>query len=382
MEQSRNRLDILIDRYLEGKASPEESKELEMLYAKAALKIQAPVISEGNAAEMNRMGKESWIQLIGEIRGTRPKQVKIWPRVISVAAAISVIVFGIWFFNGGFSEISSDQSDQAANRNDIAPGKNVATLTLANGKVIKLSESKTGLEVGVTKLTYSDGSAVLPTDRADFSGLDEIAISTPQGGQYQVKLPDGTEVWLNSASSIRYVTQLVPSPIRSITLTGEAYFEVKKDKKRPFVVRSKGQEVEVLGTHFNVNSYPDEIDTKTTLLEGLVKVSAKRVVHLVPGQQSTLYTGQLKVKEVNVENAVAWKNGLLMFNDESLEEVMRKISRWYGVGVRIKEESLARQGVYGTISKYSNLSKVLEMLELAGEMHFELKNNVVTVTKK
>lgn len=393
---TKEKLQEIFKRYLAGKCSPDEihfllkhfgaenQKFLDELVLREFEELGVETEKEEAVPERVYQEIENRIQLQG-----KPKIRKIWS-FTAIAASIALVLFaGLYFSKRDFISIDRISKSKAL-VNDIAPGKNMAKLTLPNGKVIVLSEEKTGLTIDANKLTYNDGTEVTASEGDDLSNMNEMTISTPRGGQYKIKLPDGTDVWLNASSSITYKVQLVPRAVRLISLKGEAYFEVNKNHKYPFVVSGNGQEVEVLGTHFNIKAYEDESDVKTTLMEGSVKVSSlngnKKTEHggvrLVPGQQSTFFKGELTVKEVNVENVLSWKSGLFMFNDESLEEAMLKISRWYAVEVNIKDEALAQQGVYGTISKYSSISKVLNMLELVGNMHFELKNNIVTVSKK
>ncbi len=277
---------------------------------------------------------------------------------------------------------------------DLVPGKNTATLTLANGKKIRLSDAVKGelaKEAGVKIRKTEDGQLVyeLAAASKDVLPADAMALvntlSTAEGEQYQVILPDQTKVWLNASSSIKFPVSFAGLKERKIQLTGEAYFEVSKvfkglQKERiPFIVVSGKQQLEVLGTHFNVNAYTDEGTIKTTLLEGSVQINSSTV--LKPNQQSVLSGDRIDIREVNAENAVAWKNGIFMFNDEPLEEVMRKISRWYGVKVTFEDASLRHLSAYGTISKYSTVSKVLEMMEKTGDMHFKMEERRIIVTK-
>lgn len=308
------------------------------------------------------------------------RQFKLWPRIVAAASIVIAISIGIYFFKSVRPGATSVNTQYA---NDFAPGTNKATVTRANGKTIVLSDAKTGLVIDDAKLAYNDGTQI-QEQVAPFDANEKMTVSTPNGGTYQITLSDGTRVWLNAASSLTYTANLKGLE-RRVKLEGEGYFEVAKDKKHPFIVESKDQQVEVLGTHFNIHSYADEGSIKTTLLEGSVSVSSgpgHDAVVLKPGQQSIVRADiNPQVKEVNAENAVAWKNGLFMFNDEPLSEVMQKISRWYGVQVNI-EAGLSTLTVYGTISRYNNVSKVLNMLEQTGEMQFEIRGNVINAKRK
>ncbi|MGY0036944.1 FecR family protein [Pedobacter sp. NJ-S-72] len=211
-------------------------------------------------------------------------------------------------------------------------------------------------------------------------------METPKGGQYQLVLPDGTKVWLNAASSLRYPVAFQGNE-RKVELTGEAYFEVAKDKTRPFEVYSNNQVVQVLGTHFNINAYSNEPFVSTTLLEGSVKVTnsltnAQKIIR--PGQQSLISKdGQagIEVKNMDLDEAVAWKNGYFMFNEEELESILKKVSRWYNVDVQYEQEELKHQLFSGTLSKYSNVSQVLKKLEMLQSIHFKIEGRKIIVTK-
>jgi len=207
-------------------------------------------------------------------------------------------------------------------------------------------------------------------------------ISTPKGGIYQVNLPDGTKVWLNAASSIKFPTTFAQLSQRKVELEGEAYFEVAKNKKVPFVVSTSGQQVQVLGTHFNISSYSDEGELKTTLLEGSVKVVAANTIVLKPGQQSNLKrngSGGLKVSTANIAQVMAWKNGFFHFEKENLHEVMRQLSRWYDIEV-IYEVDRHDDEFMGDIPRGIKLSEALKILSFEGTQ-FRIEGRKLIVKK-
>lgn len=270
---------------------------------------------------------------------------------------------------------------------DIAPGQSRATLILEDGSVIALDDSveqKTRLsEQGISISETEGGELIYDVARSNPDGSpDEVhyhTIRTPAGGRYQVNLPDGSKVWLNSESSLRYPIPFASSE-RHVELSGEAYFEVagriRSDGKTrlPFVVFTGNQKVEVLGTHFNINAYKDEPGIKTTLLEGSVRVAyqtesgkAEESRVLRPGEQALCRHEKLQVQTVDTDPAVAWKNGIIAFNDEELHVVMRKIARWYDVDITFKDE-LPPLYFGGSVSSDKNLSEVLKVLELTGEI--------------
>lgn len=271
--------------------------------------------------------------------------------------------------------------------NDVAPGGNKATLTLADGSIIDLSDSQEGIIIGENEIKYQDGSSVLNDDAVRTS--QRVSLSTPNGGQYQITLSDGTKVWLNAGSKLSYPRKFTGSE-RRVELQGEAYFEVAKQQNMQntqstsrFIVSSAGQEVIVLGTHFNINAYPDEKELKTTLLEGSVQVSTSASsTTLSPGQQAIQKNGILKTQIVNTEDEVAWKNGYFMFNNEDLESIMKKIGRWYALAIKFEDPTLKAETFFGTMSKFENSSKVLNMLERTGIVRFEITDNTLNIRRK
>ncbi len=281
----------------------------------------------------------------------------------------------------------------------ITFGGNKATLTLSNGQKINLQDAANGAIAAQSNFTIKKTSEGVVVYQANASGEAPTGeplyntITTPDGGQYEVVLPDGSRVWLNAASSIKFPAQFARDE-RLVELTGEAYFEVtkvlehkknaNKPQKLPFVVLSKRQRIEVLGTRFNVNDYHEENSVKTTLLDGSVKVNALTgdnlsAAMLKPGQQSDLDRGAFKVSPADTASATAWKNGYFQFENEDIYVVMRKISRWYNVDVNYKGDM--RGKVFsGVISKYSNVTEVLKMLQLTGSVYFTIKDRKITVS--
>ncbi|MET4139240.1 FecR domain-containing protein [Pedobacter sp. UYP1] len=267
----------------------------------------------------------------------------------------------------------------------ITPGGNKAVLTLADGSKISLTDVKNGevANQSGSVITKSRDSQLVYQQSAAASTAKEITyntIETPKGGQFQLILSDGTKVWLNAASSLRYPSAFGRGD-RKVELVGEAYFEVAKNTAKPFLVSSSKQVVEVLGTHFNINAYTNEPVVSTTLLEGSVKVISpftNTYKIIKPGQQSLVNSGDtnnmgIKVKNIDPDEAVAWKNGYFMFEKEGLASVLRKVSRWYDVEIENpRGEKLDKLLFSGTLSKYSDVSKVLRKLELTGSIRFKI----------
>lgn len=304
-----------------------------------------------------------------------------WIRYAVAASILLFILVGAYFFirNGHKAD------NFAANTyKGIVPGTNKATLILANGTTISLDDAANGQiakQAGVKISKTADGQIVY---QADATGQDQAAqntVTTPKGGQYKIILPDGTNVWLNAASSITYPT-VFKGAEREVTLNGEGYFEVTKNKAMPFRVKSALQTIEVLGTHFNINAYADEALVKTTLLEGSVKViSATNSALIVPGEQAVINrtgNGVISKQQVNIDKEVAWKNGVFSFADEDIREVMRQISRWYDIDV-VYEGDMPSEKFFGEISRSSNLADVFRILEL-NNMKFAVEGKTVKVS--
>jgi len=366
----RNKNSIsLIKKYLEGTATPEEIALLESWYTTTA--EQQP--EEPGEPDYPTLEKE----ILQALRKEQQVPRKLWPRMIAAASIILCLALGGYFT---FNKSAKTQMAQTRQQ-DILPGGNKAILTLANGKQVILTDAKNGklaTESNTTinktasgQLTYTSAGATTSAETA------YNTMTTPSGGQYALTLSDGTKVILNAASSIRYPTNFSGTE-RIVELTGEAYFEVAHNKAMPFHVVTKLQDVKVLGTHFDVNSYDDEPATKTTLLEGSVMINSKTVIK--PGEQAVNSGNELSVNEADTELAVAWKNNKFMFDNDNIETIMRMVARWYNVKIEYTGEIPAGK-FGGSVSRFDNVSKVLSILELTGNVHFKIEGRRITVTK-
>lgn len=307
------------------------------------------------------------------------KRVSLWPRIAVAAAAVASITLGVWLYRA--SVIQKLFPDSAASRyaNDIAPGTNRATLTLANGKTIALSDDKSGVIVaqGLVRYQSNTGAGVVHP----LAGVESLSVQTPRGGMYQVVLADGTHVWLNAASSLKFPSKFSGAE-RHVEITGEAYFEVAKDPKRKFIVGSAGQLVTVLGTHFNINSYQDEPVVKTTLMEGSVMVSAEnRIQTIKPGEQVVKNGAELKVLKVNTALVTDWKDGAFSLDEVDFRVAMREIARWYDIEIIYDDTVPQDIQAWGWISKNSKLSAVLKLIENSGQVKFRLEGKKLYVFK-
>jgi transmembrane sensor len=377
---------FLYEKNLSGKCTPEEKQLLESYQDDIVMPDDQWDSRPGEKKRLHRILKASIKQSIPDQSFSRPSGNYIWLKV--AASVFVVLTIGILFWRSQQPASKKQTYAVAPTNKKILPGGNKAYLTMANGTIITLNGLKNGklaTQTGVQINKVKDG--VLAYNKASAGGqnpgVQELAynmINTPRGGQYQLVLADGTRVWLNSASSLKYPTAFYGKE-RKVELSGEAYFEVAKNPSKPFTVSVNGMNVQVLGTHFNIMAYNDEKDIKTTLLEGSVKLSNHdHQALLKPGQQGVLSEQQtaFNIKNVDVEDVVAWKNGFFAFNDEDIQTIMKRISRWYDVDV-IFPEKFRRKNFGGTVSRFNDVSQVLNSLELTGSVHFKTEGRRITV---
>jgi transmembrane sensor len=333
------------------------------------------------------VAEEKWNPVLQKILAV-DKPIQSPKRILmnSLKWAAAAVVFIVFSFT---AYISLHKKKEHVFATDVAPGKNKAVLTLADGKKISLSDAIAGniaKEAGVSITKTTNGQLVYTVAESENINDTRVnTISTPNGGEWQVKLPDGSMVWLNAASSIQYSLNIGTAKQRLVKLEGEAYFEVAKNKEHPFIVETDKQSVEVLGTHFNINSYRDELVTKTTLLEGSIRVLHKSTSEseiLKPGEQSLVSVSGIDVKEVDVDESIAWKNGYFMFNNERQESILRKVARWYNVEIEYADQDAKDVMYYGTVSRFEKISKVLTKLEQTGRVRFDIKASKVIVYKE
>lgn len=270
---------------------------------------------------------------------------------------------------------------------NIPPGGNKAILTLADGSEISLSDAENGAlakQSGINIIKTAEGQLTYDVSTSNKASEGQNKIATPRGGQYQINLPDGTKVWLNAASSLKFPLTFTGLKNRIVELSGEAYFEVTKNKHQPFKVLTaagsdqggRTQVIEVLGTHFNVNSYADEESTKTTLLEGSIRLNNE--LTLKPGEQSIFANDHFHVRPVDTEEMIAWKKGYFMFANEDIRSIMRKISRWYDLEISYQGKPTDNTFI-GTVSRFKEVSEVLNILELTKTVHFKIEGRRITV---
>jgi len=306
-----------------------------------------------------------------------------WQLAAAIAAALLVFVYlGTIFFKTEKPKGSVNFAKKKEIKvKDFLPGSVNAVLTLSNGESIKLDSSRNGIigRNGNANISKSGNGLVISADGKNLNNILN-KITVPRGGKYDITLSDGTRVWLNSSSSLSFPTAFIGKE-RKVLLTGEAYFEVAKNKEMPFKVNVGGkQEVEVLGTHFNITAFAEEQNITTTLLEGAVKISYNKTSTLIkPGQMAVNTMQQkLKVLPADLEEVMAWKNDMFIFNNENIVSIMKKISRWYDVDVEYKGD-VSGVNFDGNYSRSKGLKSLLRNIELTDKVRFITEERRVTV---
>lgn len=390
MEQAE--VNTLIEKYINGTASPAEEKQLLEWYRSADHRVvEVPVDNED---EPEQLRTRMLHNLQAHIAGTgtpatviKTKRKNGWLRA---AAAVFIILSGVAGYllwqPGSANKTAATTGKQIIN--DLPAGGNKAMLTLADGSVIVLDSAANGTvaQQGNTQIIKSDsGQLVYTINSYEAISVPQFnTILTPRGGQYKVVLPDGSVAWLNAASSLRFPTAFTGKE-RLVELTGEGYFEVKKDASKTFIVSlNENTTVKVLGTIFNINAYRDEPFINTTLLQGKVNISSgNNQAVLKPGQAAEIATGKTQIiiaANADTEAAIAWKEGFFKLTMADLQTVMRQVARWYDVEI-VYKDSIPVGHIVGTVSRNMSLSNVLKLLEVSG-VHCSLNGRVLTVSGK
>ncbi|TWR31576.1 DUF4974 domain-containing protein [Mucilaginibacter pallidiroseus] len=386
MNTSRQRLLYLFERYYSKTATPQERDELFTVINAGAndhdladalrrawdeLTASAPIFDESKMESILN-------NILNDGRNTRPNKknssLYLWARFAMAATLLLFAGAGLYTYLSKQPTVRQKKITKVQPRpkNDALPGGTKALLTLANGQTIVLDNAQNGTlaKQGSTIIKKTEAGRLVynAAAKADASAAISInTIATPRGGEYQVILPDDTKVWLNAASSISFPTRFT-GKTRDVEITGEAYFEVTKNAAMPFHVKTYRGVIEVLGTHFNVMAYNDEKLMKTTLLEGAVNVRLGNVVSkLKPGQQAQIdVSGNTNViNDVDLEDEIAWKNGIFQFRDAGLAQILRQASRWYDVDV-VYKGNIPQREFNGRLSRKVKASELLKMLEYTG----------------
>jgi ferric-dicitrate binding protein FerR (iron transport regulator) len=385
-----DKLNHLIAKYLAGQCTPSEKQEVERWYDQydaGDKKYRNDDTEEMQASAERSFEKLSKrLSLSTSIRGNQIRPIrpviKVW---LAAASILLMISFGSYFL---FRQRAKPQLTANQQSSTIKPGSNKAILTLPGGKQINLTDAGSGVlakagGISITKsangqLTYTSARQDAP---ANAGKIEYNTLTTPRGGQFQVILPDGSRVWLNSASSIIYPTAFT-GKTRAVKLQGEAYFEVAKNKQKPFIVIANNVDVKVLGTNFNVTAYSDDAAITTTLLEGSVRLSkGSSSALLTPGLQGVALHNQnsISTQKANMEQVMAWKEGYFVFDDLSIKEVMKIVSRWYDVEVNFRG-SVENKKFGGTISRYKNITELLDNMSQSGGIHYQIEGRRILLT--
>lgn len=382
-----NRMQYLLEAYFKGTATAKETIELIGLLEKDNNNedIQALLDSMWRdfSPQDQTWTKEKKNDQFGKIfqkiehHQAPVRRIKNWYKVAAAAVVTGIVVTAAFFYSTHRSPASLPPPIVYNNTpNDVAPGKDRAYLTLQDGTKVELDslQNNNAVAYGFEKkngneIAFNEGSA---------QNISYNTLSTPKGGKYKLMLPDGTLVWLNAASTIYFPTAFEGNT-REVSITGEAYFEIAQNAKKPFHVKVKDVDVQVLGTHFNVMAYDDEPTINTTLLEGAVKVSQGSHSNILkPGQLSAVdKDGVIKLSNADIEETMAWKNDLFVFKEYDFAKIMRQIERWYDVTVVYKNK-IPGGHFSGEIGRNNNISQVFSILQASG-VSFKISGNTVTI---
>jgi transmembrane sensor len=371
----KEEINKLLQKKQAGNCTPEEIAFLESWYAQWNKDVPLGLTEEELLEDL---------LIIKKMTSTLPaeRKFKTLSQSLLIAASLLIIMsVGLYFY------LHTQRIDYNLALHDIQPGSNKATVTLANGQKFDLKNLKGGVVIDKSGLEYNDGTDI--NEIGSTKGMaQQLVLATPKGGQYQITLSDGTKVWLNAASSLKFLSSFAGQKERRVELTGEGYFEVMHDAKQPFRVVSAGQIAEDIGTSFNINNYADEPLSKTTLVEGSMQIQSlknaqdKKPVLLKPSQQASINaTGAISLRLVNTAETLGWKNDNFIFDGEDLNSAMRKIARWYNVDV-VYEPGLKTSTtpiLDGLVSRKSKLSEVLKWIETVGDVRFKIEGRRVTV---
>lgn len=313
-------------------------------------------------------------QRIGSQRKVKRLKYRYW-----VAAAVIALFFaaGYWFFT--IKAPDKAPLKIAQTQQDVPPGSTKAILKLADGSTIPLDSAGIGSWQQGRATVQQQGGEILYTANGKAKPVGMNTLITPIGGRFRIVLPDGTKVWLNSSSSLKYPTAFT-GPERKVQLTGEAYFEVVHNDKQPFMVSVNGAEIKDIGTAFNIMNYDDEPAMITTVAEGKVQVTIGKETTFVEKEQQARINkeSRLSVSLADVPEAIAWKDGIFQFDNETIQPIMREIARWYNV--EIIYTGAVTQHFVGKISKDVPVSRVLQLLQLTGDVHFKIEGRTITVS--
>ncbi len=366
----------LFEKFERGEATPEEIETLVNYDDGFHLEEAA---DEKDSLGYKKVRKRILRQLQHNIKGET--KATYW-KLLWAAAAAAVIVFVVFIWENK-QQAAPEKEVVQTPQNLFQPG-NSAILTMADGKQIALNDVAVGTvaeQEGIVIEKQQNGILEYKIEgNANVGKVDTNTIATPRGSEYTVVLPDGTKVWLNAASALRFPVAFKGNE-REVYLNGEAYFEVAKDKSKPFRVKFNKEVVEVLGTHFNIMAYKDEPESRTTLIEGSIKIAKSNISKILkPGQQavSNYQSNSLNVQSANIYDVIAWKDGLYIFQNTGIETIMKQAQRWYDIEVEYRGD-MSQKKFGGRISKYENIADLLKNLEITGTIHFKTEGKKIIV---
>ena len=386
----------MLDRYLKNQANTKEKEKLDEFFEENSNSIEASKSIENVSKLEDKIF--NYIQFGIKEQVKKESTLNRMPYLQVAASILVIFLFSttIYFYRSSLASKSQLPIAQSvAKLEDKQPAKNIAILTLGNNSQIVLDEASSGeiaQEGGVSILKTDKGELVYKIRNSNKLSTNDLnkynTISTPMGGKFKVILPDGSLVLLNAASTLKYPVHF-DEKVRKVSFTGEAYFEIakledKRKKRVPFFVYSNDQIVEVLGTHFNINSYDNEEYSKTTLLEGSVKItnekSAATAKILKPGQQAVIKRGdvQTKIMIADEAQALAWKDGYFLFKNTNIKDVVNELERWYNVDIQYEDE-MEFENITGYISRNVKISSVLKMLQLSGIVNYEISGSKIII---
>ncbi|KAA2240048.1 DUF4974 domain-containing protein [Chitinophaga agrisoli] len=392
-----SRLRYLYDRYLNDQCSAAELEELKQLLRQSGDEDELKQLMEETWYEMDETGlpampankADGILQQASDHAHRQRRSYNWWPKAAAAVLLILASSWGVWHFtrNTQAEENRPVARNVPVKSQTIMPGSNKATLQLANGSQIVLNDIPTGdtRQIGGMRISKTAAGKVIYVfdQHAGKENDNDInIINTPRGGQHEIVLEDGSKVWLNASSSLRFPVSFSKTA-RTVELSGEAYFEVTKDPSRPFSVNANGTTVEVYGTHFNINAYSDNGSVSATLLEGSIKFKkANASVMLVPGQQGAIQNdaSDIKVTTADMEKVMGWKNGFFVFRDESIVEIMKQVARWYDVEIEFVGD-LSDREFGGTVSRYNNITELLDNMQLTKTIHYKIEGRKVLIMK-
>jgi transmembrane sensor len=391
MQPNKDRFIYLVHQYLDKTATAVEFKELFELIEKEENKellFDLMKDEDRKSYAIADVHTIDWDTMYGQIvQPARPVRRRLFSTIsLAVAATlICLLGIGIYFGLAKYEGVPAIESELV--QNDVTPGGDKAMLRLADGTEIELNQSASGVLTAQGNTEVSKMEEGLLVYKAGHQDKDAEVVyntlSTPRGGKYMLVLPDNSKVWLNSASSITFPTKF-DGMERAVKITGEVYFEIAKRSGQTFTVQTTKAKVEVLGTHFNVMSYADEASEEVTLLEGSIRLSLGQSNKILTPGQLAFYgrdSEKIGVKNLDLpESKIDWKNGVFEFENESIEQIMRKVSRWYDRDI-VYAGAKINKHFTGTIPRNNNVSKILNLLKKSGGLNFEISDKTIKVTE-